>query len=294
MRVSLLVSTILILFASLSVSAGVPTVINYQGRLTDGGGAPVADGGYLVKFSIYDAAIGGSELWNSGFQNVTAESGLFSYDLGSNVQLMDDLFTDTARYLGITVGVDPEISPRTRLASTPFAYHALRADTAMFSGSSPGVTQVFDDGDVLVTGFLNVLATDSINCPADGFVMLSVTSGFNCLHTQGDEDVLFVLLTDSTFTITMDQDGHAWSVPAALPTGQYGNPMHFHKVFAVSAGWNEFSALASQNAGGGTDNFGAQDVGLSLLFIPQALGTVESITTETSNPELVAPARQFR
>lgn len=260
--------------AGLSAQAAVPQLINYQGRLTDGGGAPVADGAQLMKFTIYDAAVGGTSLWNSGFQSVTTTNGLFSYDLGSNVALPDDLFTDTSRYLGITVGVDPEISPRTRLETSSYAYHALRADTALFSESLVGVTQAIGEGDVIATGFLNLLLTDSINCPTDGFVMMNMTLTVNCNHTNGDNDVAFLMALDSLGTILQDQDNRAWVVPAALPTASYSTFVHIHKVFSVPAGWNTFFGLGTQNPGGGTDNFSSSDVTISLLFIPQSFGTV--------------------
>ena len=113
--------------------AGVPQRIPYQGMLTDAAGDPVADGGHLVKFIIYDAPAGGTALWDAGFQAVTTVNGLFSYELGSNVALPDNLFTDTARYLGITVGADPELAPRVKLNTQAYAYQALRSDTAGFA-----------------------------------------------------------------------------------------------------------------------------------------------------------------
>ena len=45
--------------------------------------------------------------------------------------------TDTIRYLGITVGADPEFSPRTRLVSTPYSFKALHADTSDYATTVP-------------------------------------------------------------------------------------------------------------------------------------------------------------
>jgi hypothetical protein len=81
-------------------------------------------------------------LWYSGIVTVTTTSGLFSVSLGAPPMnpLPDDLFggvpqsIDTTRYLGITVGAEPEMSPRTKLTSTPYAFHALRADSADVAG----------------------------------------------------------------------------------------------------------------------------------------------------------------
>lgn len=286
MRTTYFLTLLLLGLIAVAAVADVPDAISYQGRLTDNAGDPVADGPYLVKFAIYDAAVAGTELWTSGFQNVTTTDGLFAYDLGSNVALPDDLFTQPDRWLGITVDPDPELSPRTVLTSTGYAHHALRADTADVARSGAGVTRAVWQGDIVATGFLQLLVVDSINCPTDGYVMASLTTGMNCNHTNGDEDVLFVILLDSTASVGTDQDGHAWALPPSMPSGLYGNPIHVHKIFTVEAGWFEVNAVASQNVGGGTNNFAWQDADLSLLFIPQSLGTVDTPIGESPNPGL--------
>jgi hypothetical protein len=123
----------LLAMASLAAAA-VPQLINYQGRLTDSLGNPVPDRQYLIKFKIYGSATGDDSLWSSGYQEVQVTTGLFCYQLGSAVPLPSNLFEDTIRWLGIKVSADPELTPRTRLKSVPYAYHALRADTAKSGG----------------------------------------------------------------------------------------------------------------------------------------------------------------
>lgn len=119
-----------------SALSAVPNLINYQGRLTDAGGQPVSDGSYQIKFKIYASATGVDSLWESGFQPVTVSGGSFSYNIGSSGSLSANLFaTDTVRYLGITVGSDPEISPRVRLTSVAYAFKALNADSAGYAMS---------------------------------------------------------------------------------------------------------------------------------------------------------------
>ena len=115
---------------AVSVMADVPQTINYQGRLTDAAGDPVADGPYLIKFKIYGSPTGTDSLWSSGFQAVTITDGLFDYKLGASISMPANLFTTPARYLGITVGTDAEISPRIQLVSVPYASHSQNADYA--------------------------------------------------------------------------------------------------------------------------------------------------------------------
>lgn len=113
------------------VHSAIPQTMAYQGKLTDAAGGPLTDGAHLVKFTIYDDSLAGVMQWTSGFQPVTTTGGVFFYQLGSLAPLPDDIFqTDTVRFLGLTVGVDPEIEPRTRLLSVAYSYQSLRADSA--------------------------------------------------------------------------------------------------------------------------------------------------------------------
>ena len=50
------------LFIVPMVSADIPMMINYQGRVTDSAGDPVTDGNYNMWFRIYDAPKGGDML----------------------------------------------------------------------------------------------------------------------------------------------------------------------------------------------------------------------------------------
>ncbi len=109
--------------------AAAPLLINYQGRLTNNSGAPLA-GTYSVTFTIYDAAVGGNSKWTETQSVTTDADGLFAVLLGSITPSLDTVFKDTIRYLQIQVGVDPEITPRTRVVSSPFAFRVASVDSA--------------------------------------------------------------------------------------------------------------------------------------------------------------------
>jgi len=113
----------------------VPRLINYQGRLTDSTGVSVPDGNYSVTFRICEDSVGGNILWEEAGL-VTVQGGLFSVILGSIILFPDSLFEEPDRWLEIKVGLDPEMTPRSRLTSMPFALQAAaaeRADTAAVS-----------------------------------------------------------------------------------------------------------------------------------------------------------------
>lgn len=141
-KVALLTVTVIVAVLVPLATADVPQMINYQGRLADSLGNPVSDGDYQITFSIWNWPSGGTLLWTSEAQTIPVVDGLFTYQLGSNVQLPHSLFIDSLRWLAIKVGDDEEITPRTQLTPAPYAYHALRADTAGFASSvdSQGVT----------------------------------------------------------------------------------------------------------------------------------------------------------
>jgi len=121
MRFAKLTVLFVLFFVCSAVWAAVPKLINFQGILKDALGNPVADGSYSVGFKIYDAASGGNILWAETL-SVTTTGGLFNVLLGSSNPVPDSAFDDTSRWLGITVGSDPEMTPRQRLVSVPYSY----------------------------------------------------------------------------------------------------------------------------------------------------------------------------
>ncbi|HEY7060249.1 MAG TPA: tail fiber domain-containing protein [Chloroflexota bacterium] len=117
--------------------AAPPTTMTYQGLLR-ANGAP-ATGPFSLQFKLYSVPSGGSPLYTET-DNVTATNGLFTVVLGQNTPLPPSLFQPGGPlFLGITVGADPELTPRTPITTEPFAFLAGAADSATsFSGSLAG------------------------------------------------------------------------------------------------------------------------------------------------------------
>jgi hypothetical protein len=117
-RILLTLITFILLIGA--TSAEVPSSMNYQGYLADDDGNPVVDDTYDVVFRIYDET--NAELWQESHQ-VSTVDGLFSVRLGSNGSPLNaDIFDHSECWLGITVGTDPEISPRTQLSTVPYSF----------------------------------------------------------------------------------------------------------------------------------------------------------------------------
>lgn len=104
-------------------SAEIPQVISYQGKVTDTGGTPVADGTYTMRFRIYNAASGGTLRWDSGNRSIQVTDGVFNVLLGESPQPAINLPFAEDYWLLVTFdGVSQ--TPRQQLASAGYAYMA--------------------------------------------------------------------------------------------------------------------------------------------------------------------------
>jgi hypothetical protein len=152
----------LVLALTSLAAAEVPQTINYQGRLTDSAGVPI-DTVVSMTFTIYDSLVGGNQLWTEAHDSVNVARGLFAVVLGSITPLET---SDTWRHLlglGIRVGTDAELAPRTALTSVPYAFISLHADTAAFAHTAAvsienpwaregNIVKLANDADTVVIG----------------------------------------------------------------------------------------------------------------------------------------------
>jgi hypothetical protein len=114
--------TLISLIIALSaLTAEIPSMINYQGILTNDNGTVVNDGNYNLSFSIYDAASGGSALWSETHSGVEVTQGLFNIMLGSVTPL--DIPFDMQYYLEIAVDGDI-MTDRIAFSSTAYSLNA--------------------------------------------------------------------------------------------------------------------------------------------------------------------------
>ncbi len=115
------------------LTAGVPIVISHQGRLLDASDAPLS-GSYTIVYSIYDAPVGGTQLWLEDHVGVQVTDGLFTVQLGTSVPLTADIFAGSGgggggtagRYLQVQISGQPAIMPRTQLLSSPYSVASSR------------------------------------------------------------------------------------------------------------------------------------------------------------------------
>ena len=131
--------------------------INYQARLMDASGFPVADGNYSIIFSLYDQSATGTRLWTAAGTvgvptalTVNIQNGLFTILLGdTSVSGGSQNTLDTVNwnsdqiYLGVTINADAEMSPRKRFASAPQAFNARQLQGMYASSTASGGQTLF-------------------------------------------------------------------------------------------------------------------------------------------------------
>jgi hypothetical protein len=110
--------------------AAMNDVIPVQGRLTDDSGTPL-DGGYNIRFRIYDASTGGTVLCEDT-DLVQVTDGLFNAEMD---WCTSDAIDGRQLWLGIRVGSDAEMTPRQGIYAVPYAW-GLRPGAQIANTSS--------------------------------------------------------------------------------------------------------------------------------------------------------------
>lgn len=133
-----------------------PTLIPFQGRLTNPQGVAYTTGQYTISFTLYDQPVGGTVLWAETHAKVGVINGMVNVFLGSIVPFDNPgqgrppvTFAET-RHLGITIDADnnpntadPEMVPRQMIIPAFWAKFAENADTLDgydWNNPAPGVT----------------------------------------------------------------------------------------------------------------------------------------------------------
>jgi hypothetical protein len=117
-----------------------PSLLLYQGRLTDTNGNPLA-GPVALVVSLYTAATGGSALWTESYPSVSLTSdGIYTILLGSVTPFPAAAFSEPDRWIGTSVNGGAELTPRMRVASVPFALEANRLNGKRSTDFDPAGT----------------------------------------------------------------------------------------------------------------------------------------------------------
>ncbi len=185
MRVVVLLG-VLVIVAALPVTGfgDVPQQVNYQGYLTDDVGNPL-DNDHVMVFSIYDVSSAGTALWWEE-QTVSVANGIYNVRIGQDPTgnpFPAGLF-DGQRWMGVTVGIDAEMTPRQPLTSTPYAFKAGDAET--LEGKTVGEILGNTDGDGLRVSAVNSgVVVESAGSPSTAYNTSISGNGFEVNGAEG-------------------------------------------------------------------------------------------------------------
>ena len=112
--------------------------ISVQGVLRDPLGTTVEDGYYSINFKLYDVETGGVALWEETQGSVEIQHGVFSVELGT-VSSMTDLTFIENYWIGISVESGTEMTPRTKLTTSPYSKAVFGIENVFPSYGSVGV-----------------------------------------------------------------------------------------------------------------------------------------------------------
>jgi hypothetical protein len=93
--------------------------LSVQGSIQNSSGIALADGKYSVVFRLYESESGGTPVWSETHPELEVSGGLYSAALGLITPLTASF--DKPYFLGVSVGDSPELYPRARLSSSPYA-----------------------------------------------------------------------------------------------------------------------------------------------------------------------------
>ena len=186
---------ILVAFAA-TAGAQIPTNMSYQGVLTDGSGAPVADGNHSLVFKLYSVSTGGAALWTETQPTVNTTTGVLSVTLGSVTPI--GIAFDGALWLGIEVDGGGELTPRIELTTSPYAFQAKSVDDDAVTSAkiADGTIAVGDIAGSQVVTSVNTLtdavtlaqgANVTITPAGNTLTIASTAAGGNSLDMAYDE-----------------------------------------------------------------------------------------------------------
>ncbi len=160
-----------------------PRQFSYQAEVRSSSGALVSDGEYQVKVRIYETAFDATALFTEE-HTLSIERGILQISIGSLTALPTTLPLDRELYLGLTIGKEPELQPRTKILAVPSALYAARAGVAMQLATNAtgvitsvnelsGSIRILGDSTITVTQTGNTINLHALNGPGGGVRLLT-------------------------------------------------------------------------------------------------------------------------
>jgi hypothetical protein len=139
--------------ASMAPQEPLGTAFTYQGRLIDGDGP--ASGDYDLRFMLYDAEIGGSQLGSIVYlDDVNVTAGIFTVqlDFGSGAFSGAACWLEIGVRPGDSTGAYTPLNPRQALTAAPYALYTSSAPWSGLTGVPAGFADGVDDDTTYTAG----------------------------------------------------------------------------------------------------------------------------------------------
>ena len=247
----MLVGVIIMSSACGVVAAGVPQLLNYQGKLANAQGQPI-DGEAAVGFGFYDAETEGTLLYSEQ-QTVTCTNGIFHVLIGNGTVLDGDFAAISAGgnvWLEITVA-GQAMSPRQRIGSVVFALKAgtiddsspaMQALQARLAALEQKLQAVSFDGSTLLVSGANVQIVNGMGSTNTKNTCGNLVVGYNEVRGAG------ATRRSGSHNIVVGPK-HEYTSYGGIVAGEYNG---IHGAYAsVTGGFeNEAEGLSSSITGG--------------------------------------------
>lgn len=171
MKRTIFLLAMLVLLTGQAFGQAIPKQISYQGVLKDASGN-ILNGDFSMTFKIYNEPTGSTQLWTET-QTVSVANGLFSVQLGS-INPITTVPFDRIHFLGITVGTESELAPRTLLSPSPYSFMSMNVLDSVITASKiqDGAVTGLKIGSNAVVKSLNGLK-DNVNLVAGSNVTIT-------------------------------------------------------------------------------------------------------------------------
>lgn len=157
--------------------------LTVQGILKKSDGSAVPDDVYTLRFALYNAEAGGTEVWFESLNDVETTGGVYSAVLGLNPAKPLNAPFDVPYYLSVKIGnSSQELLPRPRLSAAPYALALRGQDNVIPSTGNITVYGVTASHDI---SGVNITANGDLNVENDTYLKNTVHAYDGILANTG-------------------------------------------------------------------------------------------------------------
>ena len=172
--------------------------LSIQGSIQNSSGFALADGKYSLTFRLYETETGGTPVWSETQPTLNVLGGLYSATLGQISPLTASF--DKPYYLGVSVNNSPELLPRARLSSSPYALSLIGQTNIFPSTGAIGIgTKTPDSGTQLHVKNDNGAARATVGGSEGAEIVFREGSNTATISYDGDK------INISNFNIVFDE-----------------------------------------------------------------------------------------